>query len=341
MTSALDTYPPSLKPIVTHVLDKLKKHQETTFGASQGEGGGKRSPLFVAFQGPQGSGKTHLTSLLRKYLEAEPHCLKVAVLSIDDLYLTHAGLVEVAAKHSDNFLLSGRGQPGTHDVALGVQLLSKLKEINKIGQDDAVRLPFFDKSLFAGEGDRVQDSGNVVHRPLDIVVFEGWCVGFYPLSPRSLEDRYESFMKHLMDRDPDMREKSGLMTSSLPPFTLEQIKTINEMLWSYLEWWSSFRVFVQIAPPDNAPYSIVYKWRLQQEHAMKAKNGGKGLTDEQVKTFIDRYIPGYVFFLEGIQNGLIDPSSTSDDQDKQPKWKGNGLKVTLDEDRALVATSLF
>lgn len=27
----------------------------------------------------------------------------------------------------------------------------------------------------------------------------------------------------------------------------------------------------------------IYKWRLQQEHEMKAKKGGQGMTDEQVK----------------------------------------------------------
>lgn len=92
---------------------------------------------------------------------------------------------------------------------------------------------------------------------------------------------------------------------------------------------------------------------------MKARNGGKGLTDVQVKScanslpyytfalrcspsrFIDRYIPGYVFFSEGIQNGYVDIRSSLDQEDKQPKWKGNGLKLILDEERALVVTSAF
>jgi D-glycerate 3-kinase len=32
------------------------------------------------------------------------------------------------------------------------------------------------------------------------------------------------------------------------------------------------------------PYLPIYKWRLQQEHEMKAKKTGQGMTDEQVKT---------------------------------------------------------
>lgn len=42
---------------------------------------------------------------------------------------------------------------------------------------------------------------------------------------------------------------------------------------------------------------------------MKARNGGKGMTDEQVKVFIDRYIPGYHFFGDGIIAGGTDPRS--------------------------------
>ena len=47
----------------------------------------------------------------------------------------------------------------------------------------------------------------------------------------------------------------------------------------------SFRslALAQIKPPDEFPYAYIYKWRLQQEHHMKAKNGGKGMTDEQVE----------------------------------------------------------
>jgi len=39
---------------------------------------------------------------------------------------------------------------------------------------------------------------------------------------------------------------------------------------------------MQIAAPSSHPYEFIYEWRLQQEHNMKAKNGGRGMTDEQV-----------------------------------------------------------
>ena len=36
----------------------------------------------------------------------------------------------------------------------------------------------------------------------------------------------------------------------------------------------------KIANTDG--FEVIYKWRLQQEHEMKASNGRKGMTDEQV-----------------------------------------------------------
>ena len=42
----------------------------------------------------------------------------------------------------------------------------------------------------------------------------------------------------------------------------------------------------QIKPVEDHPYDYIYKWRLQQEHNMKAANGGKGMTDEQVEKYV-------------------------------------------------------
>ena len=240
------------------------------------------------------AGKTFLTTQLRQTLSAPPYNLSVAVLSIDDLYHTHAGLVDVAQKHPHNVLLAGRGQPGTHDVALGSEILSRLKRINSGASSDsnpgaqhepvlssggtkevgAIRLPVFDKSLFGGQGDRLPDadSGNPIHPPLDVLLFEGWCVGFCPSSPASIAAKFEEPI-------PDLE---GIL--ELKSFCrMEDILEINERLGEYVEWWDFFDAFVQIKPPDETPYSLIYKWRLQQEHEMKAKNGGKGMTDEQVK----------------------------------------------------------
>ena len=62
-----------------------------------------------------------------------------------------------------------------------------------------------------------------------------------------------------------------------------------------------FSLPVQIKPPDEHPYTHVYKWRIQQEHHMKARNGGKGMTDEQVVAYeISSYHPDVLLMLRDI-----------------------------------------
>ncbi|KAL5532005.1 hypothetical protein ACEPAF_5569 [Sanghuangporus sanghuang] len=324
-----------IQPIAAHVRKCLDRHRT---GVVVGGVSTSTSvpPLFVAFQGPQGSGKTFLTSHLSKVLSAAPHNLSVAVLSIDDLYLPHDELVRVAQTHPNNLLLSGRGQPGTHDVPLGTKLLQELKAINSssslgssdnAGESRGIRLPFFDKSLYSGQGDRVPNAGSIVRPPLDVVLFEGWCVGFCSSDPAGIKCRFSQ-------RIPDLEGILDLQTS----FKEEDILQINENLWEYVAWWEFFDVFVQVKPPDATPYSLIYKWRLQQEHNMRASNGGKGMTDEQVKTFVDRYIPGYVFFSDGIEHGYVDPVSGTR---RLPPWLGSGLKISIDEERNLVSVDEF
>ena len=128
-----------------------------------------KRPMFVALQGPQGSGKTYTTSRVAEALGSAS--VRTATLSIDDLYLPHDGLVELAATHPHNGLLHGRGQPGTHDVPLGARILDSLKAINDTGE--TVRIPAFDKSQFNGEGDRAPEAEwTPVNGPLDVVLLE-------------------------------------------------------------------------------------------------------------------------------------------------------------------------
>ncbi|VDB95937.1 unnamed protein product [Peniophora sp. CBMAI 1063] len=251
-------------------------------------------PLFVALQGPQGSGKTYTTSRVAKALESAS--VRTATLSIDDLYLPHDGLIALASSHPDNGLLHGRGQPGTHDVPLGARVLAALKSINHSGQN--VRLPSFDKSQYNGEGDRVPEADwTPVKGPLDVVLLEGWCVGFYPQARADIERAMSETPAGLED------------IFDLGQYSLEHVLEVNELLAQYVKWWDMIDVFIQIRPEASKPYVHIYKWRLQQEHAMKAQNGGKGMTDEQVKRFIDRYIPGYHFFGRGVVAGGVLPAT--------------------------------
>lgn len=276
----------TLDVVATHVLSQLHNHKR---------------PLFVAVQGPQGSGKTYLSTRLRDYLISQPHNLRTALLSIDDLYLPHAKLVELAHSQPRNPLWQGRGQPGTHDVELGVRILAALRNGTQ-----GVELPRFDKSLYDGQGDRLpmDGSGVVIEQPppIDVVILEGWCVGFHPITQEELDNRWEGVWK-------EERERLGLLGDTL--CSKRDVERANDALVKYGQLWDFFDTFIQVGATSpqqhcltpalfwakikpssfdlesnslsESKYRIVYQWRLQQERNMKAENGGRGMTDEAVK----------------------------------------------------------
>ncbi|GHJ87387.1 hypothetical protein NliqN6_3789 [Naganishia liquefaciens] len=298
--------------ITEHIQRCLKDHRHA----------GRTEPLMVALQGPQGSGKTTVSTALLSLLAAEPHGLRVAAFSLDDLYLPHAGLVAVRDSNPQNRLLAGRGLPGTHDVALGYQIFSDLRMINsEADKPRIVRLPIFDKSLFAGEGDRSSQTV-AVPGPVDVVLFEGWSVGFCPLDDMELQDRYTRAAAV---------QVGGGGGSSRPAFlshTLADLKTVNSLLRNTAEQlWGFFTVFIQL---ELANLSQIYHWRLEQEHAMMLRNGGIGMTDDQVKNFVDRYLPGYELWMEGIKTGTF-----------SERWKGRGLSLVYGPAREVLEVRHF
>jgi D-glycerate 3-kinase len=152
-------------------------------------------------------------------------------------------------------------------MALGTQLLTDLRA-NDRGRK--VKIPIFDKSMFSGEGDRSKETTEVV-LPLDVVIFEGWCLGFYPLEEDSITQRYNT-------------EKNAKSKPYFLDHSLASLLQINSLLRQYLSWYRHIDAFVLLQPID---LHNVFAWRLQAEHAMKA-TGKTGMTDEQVHTFVAR-----------------------------------------------------
>jgi D-glycerate 3-kinase len=122
-------------------------------------------PLVVGINGAQGSGK----STLCRFLEAlmPEHNQRAITLSLDDLYLPRAERQRLT--RDQHPLFATRGVPGTHDVALGQTILDDLVA----GRPTA--LPRFDKAI----DDRAPGSRDVPDR-VDVILFEGWCVGAVP-----------------------------------------------------------------------------------------------------------------------------------------------------------------
>ena len=212
------------------IVNRISQHILTLLQTTQ------RRPLFVGLQGPQGSGKSYTSKLLQNHLSSPPLGLRVAVLSIDDLYLPHTALQSLAESNPGNRLLHGRGQPGTHDIDLGLRIFGALSECQK----SDVELPRFDKSLHNGEGDRLpmDGSGVIIRQPpcLDVVILEGWFVGFYPITTEELEKRW---------RDTWVKESAILGIGELAGKS--QVMQLNELLHQYVKLWGYLDALVQVS----------------------------------------------------------------------------------------------
>jgi D-glycerate 3-kinase len=238
----------------------------------------RSTPLVLGISGPQGSGKTTLVNHLEKRLSSPPFSLRVVSFSIDDIYLPHDELLALGQSNPDNKLLQHRGEPGTHDVALGIETLESLLA------GKVTPIPSYDKSKFDGHGDRVPSSEwRIAQPPFDVILFEGWCVGFQAISPAAVADK----------------RVSSTHPGTLSHHKLEHLQFVNKKLEEYARLWDQFDALLWLNAQD---ISFVYAWRLQQEHAMKAALG-RGMTDDQVKNFVDGYVPAYEMYIDGLMRG--------------------------------------
>ena len=119
---------PDFAETVQRIYRPLAAHIQTLKGARPG--------LVIGICGSQGSGKSTGAGVLRLLLQAAG--LRVAALSIDDLYLPKDARAKLAEEVHP--LLATRGPPGTHDVALGEYLLDAL------GTPQVTAIPRFDKA---------------------------------------------------------------------------------------------------------------------------------------------------------------------------------------------------
>ncbi|KAI1470655.1 P-loop containing nucleoside triphosphate hydrolase protein [Daldinia caldariorum] len=238
-------------------------------------------PFIIGLNGVQGAGKTTLVKALAWELENHQN-LKTLVCSIDDFYLRHEDQAALAKSQPDNLLVQVRGEPGTHDMNLARDFFTALCE------DRPVKVPQYDKSAYSGQGDRVPESQwKTVNGPdqpkIQVVIFEGWCVGFRYLSPVEMSLKWNS------------------PTRTLHQHRLDHLNFVNERLRDYDTITDTFNAFIHI---DAENTEWVYDWRLEQE-TMLRKEKGAGMTDEQVVKFVDAYYPAYELFSDKLRGGLF------------------------------------
>ncbi|MED6183098.1 hypothetical protein PIB30_034938 [Stylosanthes scabra] len=218
-------------------------------------------PLVIGFSAPQGCGKTTLVFALDYLFQKTGR--KSATISIDDFYLTAEGQAKLREANPGNALLEFRGNAGSHDLPLSVETLTALSKLTREGMK--IKPPRYDKSAFSGRGDRADPSTwPEVEGPLTVVLFEGWMLGFKPL-PKEI-------------------------VKAVDP----QLETVNKNLEGYYDAWDKFIkswIVIKIKDP-----SCVYQWRLQAEIAMR-EAGKPGMSDDEVRDFVSRYLPAYNAYL--------------------------------------------
>jgi D-glycerate 3-kinase len=215
--------------------------------------------FVLGVNGPQGCGKTTLTTALCRRLGELGK--RAVTVSVDDFYLTRAGQRALAAAHPANPYLRQRGYPGTHDVALGTRTLAALRS----PAPGRVRIPRYDKSRHGGEGDREPpERWAEAETPLDLVLFEGWMLGFPPVPEQRLPS-------------PALRE-------------------INEALAAYRAWNESLEGFLQLEPEDPR---FVLGWRVEAEERMKAA-GKPGMSEAAIRAYVEKFLPAYEIYLPAL-----------------------------------------
>ncbi len=220
--------------------------------------------VIVGLCGPQGSGKSTLCAVLAALIKAQG--LSVAVLGIDDLYLPKPRRAAMAA--AIHPLFATRGPPGTHDVALGLRLFDAL---TNAGPDRPVRLPIFDKAA----DDRMAETlWPETVAPVDVLLFEGWCVGVRPQGAASLAKPLNELEAQ---EDPDGRWRALVEAALAGP---------------YQTLFARLNHLILLRPPS---FEIVYAWRAEQEEKLAKRLAetpgslGCAMSEGELRRFIQHY----------------------------------------------------
>lgn len=210
--------------------------------------------LFVlGICGSQGSGKSTLVEALEARLAADG--VKALRLSLDDMYLTRVERQALgAAVHP---LLATRGVPGTHDVALGLETISALRN------GDPVRLPRFDK----GRDDRADPATwPLTPSSVQVLLLEGWCLGARPQS--------------------DVSAPVNTLEAGEDPQGVWRGYANAALAGAYQTLFAAVDRLVLLAAPD---WEVVARWREEQELALRETAAPLAMDPEQVARFIQHY----------------------------------------------------
>lgn len=214
----------------------------------------KRRTITLGVCGAQGIGKSSIVAVTRRLLEARG--LRTVVLSMDDFYLTKQARQRLAAEVHP--LLAVRGPPGTHDVAMAGAVLDQLKSRGK------VNLPRFEK---AADDRAPRGAWETVASPVDVILFEGWCLGARAQGGAALSRPVNALEAQ---EDPDAVWRTY----------------VNDQLdGRYQDLFGKMNELIFLKAPS---FEVVMDWRTEQERKLRERTGA-GMADDEIARFIAHY----------------------------------------------------
>ncbi len=221
-------------------------------------------PLIIGINGSQGSGKSTLADYLCSMLN-ERYQLRCVSLSLDDFYLTKRQRQQLAKQVHP--LLATRGVPGTHDIPLALETIAKL-----VDGSAETPIPRFDKS----RDDRMPEAQcDRISGAVDIIVFEGWCVGAQAQSDEQLIEPVNSLES---EQDADL---------------VWRISVNQALAGEYQVLFGLLDELIMLQAPS---FESVFNWRLEQEEKLAASLGNSAsdkhqgiMSATQIGEFIAHY----------------------------------------------------
>lgn len=207
--------------------------------------------VIIGINGAQGSGKSTLTNILAELLETGFN-KKVTTLSIDDLYKTRRQRQHMA--QNIHPLFGTRGVPGTHNIDMGLQLFKDLKQAQL---NDDIYIPQFNKVT---DDQHKKSDWKKISMPVDIILFEGWCVGALP------------------EHDDTLTLPINALEEKEDPHCIWREYVNQQLAGPYHELFSQIDLLIMLAIPDM---KHIFDWRQLQERKLKQTLSGTDSKHDQ------------------------------------------------------------